>query len=287
MKRTVDLIEDSSGTLSTSTGVEIAKVGINDSYTKLESDAKFTEKYKKVVVGDSTDAGSIELKSVQGATTLMDINFTSDSGGGLHTSASISKNFNDIFQLKLNDGIGQTLNTLNIKPDSISDKNGDLAHAGDSFTKAESDTRYQQVSNITKGASATSANIEVISSGTEMFKEFSQVVYDDMGFFTSDTEITIPASVGKVIISSRVMFSDEAVGTRFLTIRRTGSTTDLAMQEITKSIGESFGTPVAITSPVLIVSEGEKYRIGCYQNSGVDMNMLSGYNSWVSIVVVK
>ena len=39
MKRTVDLIEDSSGTLSTSTGVEIAKAG--DSFTKAESYNKF------------------------------------------------------------------------------------------------------------------------------------------------------------------------------------------------------------------------------------------------------
>lgn len=94
--------------------------------------------------------------------------------------------------------------------------------------------------------------------------------------FSSTTGIVIPRGVHQVVVSTNVVYGNNATNKRQTTLLKNGS----VVAELPTVVGQAFAyVGQFITSPPIPCVEGDIFSVRVYQDSGGALNMLNGPNN--------
>lgn len=132
-------------------------------------------------------------------------------------------------------------------------------------------------------------NDQSITSGVSTALSFDAAYNDTDGFWSSGTNITIPASRGvrKIRITAGILWDANATANRGLQIQKNGSATYLGAPGNDIPAPATGNAHLNCTSGIIDVAEGDVFTVVVVQNSGGGLNILGSQRSWCSIEVIE
>lgn len=124
---------------------------------------------------------------------------------------------------------------------------------------------------------------------TDLVIVYDTQVYDTDNFWDSGvtSKITIPAGITKVKLSARVVFGDNQVGDRTVSIAKNGSVSYAGLPRSTTTPTSAGFHSMLIDTPVLEVTEGDYFQLIANQTSDVTLSIVHGeIQSWFALQVV-
>jgi len=170
-------------------------------------------------------------------------------------------------------GVGRTTETVKGNADAIAShkaENANKAHGG------------------FKGALLRKVVAQSIPNGVFTFVNWESVgvVYDTSIFFNpiNPTRFTIPSGVSKVKLKANTKWNTNAVGRRFVDIRKNGAATFGAAYSENMPAGQSGNH---ISTAVLQVIEGDYFELRVLQDSGGALDLVASGDVWFSLEVIE
>lgn len=138
-----------------------------------------------------------------------------------------------------------------------------------------------------KGALALVTVNKSIPNDVLTILDFDSTVYDTNAFWSgaNPSRFTIPAGISKVVITLGVVFALNGTGYRLAALFKNNSSFSGGFRESQNAIGttaDSFST----VSPVLDVVQGDFFDIRIRQNSGANLDVSSGGQTYFGIHVI-
>ena len=145
-----------------------------------------------------------------------------------------------------------------------------------------------------KGAGALVSRFvspQTIPNNADTVLLFDTVAYDTDKIFNlalNPRRLYVPDGVTKVKISGNVQFAANATGGRTLLIRKNSETNFFGRPTVTiPTRTDGTATSVNITTPILQVVAGDWFELFVSQNSGGNLNVNSGYSTWMAMEIVQ
>lgn len=158
-----------------------------------------------------------------------------------------------------------------------------------SYTALDSILGSASVSNATVTGQRMLVSLSVVqalttATMTTILLDTTQV--NDLGATLASGKITIPRGVNKVRVSASLDFAANATGVRQMFLQHNGANL-FGFPAVAINAASAGDTIVSGVSAVLSVATGDTFDVQAYQNSGGNLNMQTGYNTWLCVEAIN
>ncbi|HEU5451878.1 MAG TPA: right-handed parallel beta-helix repeat-containing protein [Terriglobales bacterium] len=160
------------------------------------------------------------------------------------------------------------------------------------------DSSYTALDFITGSASVANATVtgqrmlvslsvvQALTTGTMTTILLDTTQVNDLGATLASGKITIPRGVNKVRVSASLDFAANATGVRQMFLQHNGANL-FGFPAATINAVSVGDTIVSGVSTVLSVATGDTFNVQAYQNSGGNLNVSTGYNTWLCVEAIN